>query len=223
MTYLSRLQLAPRSLDVIRDIGDAAEMHRTLMRAFPQTDLPDPRAAFGVLFRNEMESGRARVIVQSHVVPDWSQLPDGYLTESDTKPIDDALGALAPERVLRFLLVANPTRKIAAPRAGETERPRNSRRVELGSDDARHQWLERHAVRSGFELHGSGPHAGVRMDRVIPPTGTSTSRRSGITVKAVRYEGRLVVTDAEALRKALESGIGPAKAYGCGLLSLARA
>jgi CRISPR system Cascade subunit CasE len=35
------------------------------------------------------------------------------------------------------------------------------------------------------------------------------------------FEGRLLITDPDALRAALVTGIGPAKGYGCGLLTLA--
>nr|WP_246421854.1 type I-E CRISPR-associated protein Cas6/Cse3/CasE [Nocardiopsis mwathae] len=37
----------------------------------------------------------------------------------------------------------------------------------------------------------------------------------------VSYDGRLIVTDPAAFTAALKEGIGRAKAYGCGLLSLA--
>lgn len=36
------------------------------------------------------------------------------------------------------------------------------------------------------------------------------------------FEGVLTITEAELFRKALIDGIGRAKAYGCGLMTLAR-
>ena len=39
----------------------------------------------------------------------------------------------------------------------------------------------------------------------------------------VRFNGLLQVTDPEKLMQAVRNGIGPAKAFGFGLLSLARA
>ena len=39
----------------------------------------------------------------------------------------------------------------------------------------------------------------------------------------VRFDGTLQVTDARALARAVRDGIGPAKAFGFGLLSLAPA
>ncbi|MBS2965657.1 type I-E CRISPR-associated protein Cas6/Cse3/CasE [Actinocrinis puniceicyclus] len=49
------------------------------------------------------------------------------------------------------------------------------------------------------------------------------STRTGPRVSLVTatYEGRLRVTDADVLRERLLGGVGPAKAYGCGLLTLA--
>lgn len=37
----------------------------------------------------------------------------------------------------------------------------------------------------------------------------------------VTFDGRLEVTDPAALRRTLTQGIGKAKAYGCGLITLA--
>jgi CRISPR system Cascade subunit CasE len=42
-----------------------------------------------------------------------------------------------------------------------------------------------------------------------------------VVIQMVTYEGRLVVTAPDVLRERLLCGIGPAKAYGCGLLTLA--
>jgi CRISPR system Cascade subunit CasE len=42
-----------------------------------------------------------------------------------------------------------------------------------------------------------------------------------VTLTTAVFEGRLDVTDPIALRHALTHGIGPAKGYGCGLLTLA--
>ena len=42
-----------------------------------------------------------------------------------------------------------------------------------------------------------------------------------VTISKVTYEGLLEVRQADALRSVLTDGIGRAKAYGCGLLTLA--
>lgn len=43
-----------------------------------------------------------------------------------------------------------------------------------------------------------------------------------MTVGGALFEGVLVVDNVDRFVRALESGIGPAKAYGFGLLSIAR-
>ncbi|HZJ03871.1 MAG TPA: type I-E CRISPR-associated protein Cas6/Cse3/CasE [Nocardioidaceae bacterium] len=42
-----------------------------------------------------------------------------------------------------------------------------------------------------------------------------------VVLQTATFEGQLTVTNATALRASLLDGIGPAKAYGCGLLTLA--
>ncbi|MBN0632140.1 type I-E CRISPR-associated protein Cas6/Cse3/CasE, partial [Pseudomonas aeruginosa] len=43
-----------------------------------------------------------------------------------------------------------------------------------------------------------------------------------ISVLRAAFEGRLRISRQDAFGQALVAGIGPAKAFGCGLLSLAR-
>lgn len=43
-----------------------------------------------------------------------------------------------------------------------------------------------------------------------------------VSIKMARFDGLLHVVDASLLKEALVVGIGPTKAFGCGLLSLAR-
>ena len=46
-------------------------------------------------------------------------------------------------------------------------------------------------------------------------------RRGRVTLTQAEYEGVLVVTDKDLLINTLKAGIGRAKGYGCGLLTLA--
>ncbi|MEW6230192.1 MAG: type I-E CRISPR-associated protein Cas6/Cse3/CasE, partial [Bacillota bacterium] len=48
-------------------------------------------------------------------------------------------------------------------------------------------------------------------------------RRSPLTFAAVEFEGHLTVLDPERFRETLRRGVGPGKAYGFGLLSIAPA
>ncbi|MFC4517948.1 type I-E CRISPR-associated protein Cas6/Cse3/CasE [Streptomyces ehimensis] len=97
-------------------------------------------------------------------------------------------------------------------------------------------WITARTERHGFtipEASTDTPAPGLKADSPLTagPAVSITSRdilrfrkhRDGpqVTLSTATFEGRLKVTDPEALRAALLGGIGPAKGYGQGLLTLA--
>lgn len=81
--HLTRLLLNLRSADARRDLGNAHNMHRRVMSAFPDEQLGDgARGKHGVLFRVDDVRGDTHVLVQSETAPDWGKLPIGYLRET---------------------------------------------------------------------------------------------------------------------------------------------
>jgi CRISPR system Cascade subunit CasE len=221
--YLSRLLLNPRSKAVQRDLADPQELHRTIMSAFPSSERPGegPRASFGVLHRLDLDRRHARLIlyVQSQVKPEWSALPPDYLLPvSDvdnpaTKSVSEVYQTLKAGMVLSFRLKANPSRKIDT-KTGPDGRRRHGRRVELVKEEDQVQWLKRKGEQNGFEVH-SVRIGGLTKERSRSRRGTAP------TLAGVVFEGRLQITDPELFRQGLARGIGPGKAYGLGLLSLA--
>jgi len=242
--YLSRLILNPRSRTVWRDLGDCQELHRTVMSAFPDTgNGRGARARFSVLHRVDADprTGRTVLYVQSRVEPDWSRLAEGYLAAPEPgvqnpacKCIVPVLESLAPGMVLRFRLRANPTRKIDT-KTGPDGRRRHGRRVELRDEREQLAWLKRKGEAAGFALESVRTVPDVPDVLVTARTkvGFSTGRRrrpgsadgesARLTFASVVMEGHLRVTDADKFREALTNGIGSAKAYGFGLLSIAPA
>jgi len=230
--FLSRIVLDPRSRAVRRDLADCAAMHTTVMSAFPKNDGP-ARAAFGVLHRVDPHprGGPSALLVQSRVEPDWSRLPapDYALRlpgqeNPSVKPIDAAYDAIVAGDVLRFRLRANPTRRLDARRVSSETDHLAGKRVALLTDDERLTWLRRKAETVGIDLLAVRQAPDV-LDVLVAPGGVVTGRRPGsargLAFAAVRFDGHLRVTDPAALRRAIEDGIGPAKAYGFGLLSVA--
>lgn len=201
--HLARLSLDLRSAQARRDLSDPYEMHRTLVRPFVRSaDQSPPR----ILWRLERSAswGDPVVLVQSSEAPDWSVLGDlpNYLK----RPVETR--HIEPENLIqqgatyRFRLAANPTVS------------RNGKRLGLVSEQAQLDWLKRQGDRHGF------------VDDIAMVTASEqVHARKGdgrITVLQACFEGRLSVTDDSAMRQALLLGIGPAKALGCGLMSLAR-
>ena len=229
--YLSRLVLDPRSRQAGRDLGNVYQMHRTVMSAFPQVnEQGGARADLAVLHRLDIDQRGSNItlLVQSGEEPDWSCLPEGYLFNLDregqnpaTKTLSPSLVALSKGQVLRFRLRANPTKRIDT-KSGPDGQRRNGRRVDLRTEMQQVAWLSRRADRAGFRLvpvyPGSNAPA-VRVGASEKLRGRTANRL--VTLAGVLFEGLLEVTDPDNLRLAIRQGIGPGKAFGCGLLSLA--
>lgn len=202
---LTQLRLDPHNAQARRDLADPYDMHRTLVRAFVRDQRERPPR---VLWR--LEPGQAWsqpvVLVQSELPGDWSFLGDvpGYLaaTSPPVTKAFDAAALMRPGAPLRFRLAANPTVT------------RQGKRQGLVGEDAQLAWLQRQGERLGFHvamalvsgsdmLHGRRGNARVSLRRVL-------------------FEGALEVRDPDALAGAVACGIGHGKAFGCGLISLAR-
>lgn len=113
---------------------------------------------------------------------------------------------------------------------------RIGKRVELRREEDRVAWLQRKSRESGFALVTARLEPGIgalqprdyMATRADPAAaisgrvhGISTTLDRKLTFGTALFEGELEVTDPDLLRKGLETGIGPGKAFGCGLLSLA--
>ena len=230
--YLNRLFLDPRSRAVQRDLSDCHNLHRTLLSAFPHTQVEEvgARATFGVLYRIEQGIHQIGVIVQSAARPDWGDLPPAYLLGRPAqKEIGATYAGLRTGALLRFRLRANPTRKLPARVLPEGNR--NGKRVELRDEAAWLAWIARKGEEGGFLLAPSTLDPQRPNVLAIEQGKLHVNRRRGnnnegerthLTLAGVLFDGHLVVSDAERFRETLRQGIGSGKAYGFGLLSVAR-
>ena len=226
--YLSRLALDPQDRDVRRDLADVHRMHRTVMSAFPPVAEPGrARAELAVLHRLDANprTGTIVLLVQSRVRPDWDHLPEGYLAAAGpwdnpaTKSVAAAMAALRQGQTLRFRLRANPTKKIDT-KTGADGRRRHGRRVDLRTEPQQLEWLARRAGQAGFGLLPVHPGSGIPAVRVgVGEKLLGQDRR--LTLVGVLFEGLLQIADPDRFRQALKAGIGPGKAFGCGLMSVA--
>lgn len=236
--YLSRLQLNLRDRRVRQDMGNSQAFHRRLLDAFRGET---SRAAIQLLYRIEARrvGGAPEYIalVQSRMRPDWSVLGEGYLQDTshaygwsqsgsaDVKDVSVPFGTIEVGDRFRFRLRANPTRKrhIREGEVGENGTPRrptgpNGTRIPLFADAELRDWIATKGNQHGFRVLGA---------RWQPDAVTGDRQRgrkadgNPVVHYAMVYDGVLEVTDGQVLQEALANGIGPAKAYGFGLLSLA--
>ncbi len=172
-------------------------------------------AGSGFLFRIDPQpGGRVVILVQSAVEPDWEYAfhNAGYLLAAAPE-VMPFVPCFTERQHLRFRLVANATRKIDT-KSGPDGRKRNGRRVPV-SPDCLSDWLASRAEQSGFSIENS---TSVRPGYIYA---NKTPDGEGHRLYSVRYEGILNVTDPVRFQNAIIHGIGPGKAYGFGLLSVA--
>ncbi len=171
----------------------------------------------GFLFRiDPLPGGRVVILAQSAVKPDWNYAfrNAGYLLAAspEVKSFDPCF---AEGQRLRFRLVANPTRKIDT-KSGPDGCRRNGKRVPVPADQL-HAWLARRAESAGFLVDACSTT--VQQGYVYV---NETRDSNGHRLRSVRYDGILRVTGPGLFLAALASGIGSAKGFGFGLLSVAR-
>lgn len=225
--FLSKLCLNLRHPEVRRQITQPYEMHRTLwstgFNQFGKEELGR------VLFRIDSDrTGRApAVLIQSERQPDWTSLPSAFIIETpECKAFDPYL---ANGQRLRFRLRANPTKKVGS--ATKSERlagnKKNGKRIALLQENDQIAWLLDKGQYGGFTIPGQWREengaklADFRVD-VVPEgwIGCGKEGHRDGDFFAVRFDGILVVNDVAVFRQTLQQGIGSAKGFGFGLLSI---
>lgn len=233
--YLSRLILNPRNAQARKEIALPYQLHRTLLNAFPSGRVEKPRGdadSLGVLFRLEQSErdGSIRVLVQSKVAPNWSFLQDKrdargqpYLLPPVLLPndlpnpavtefhLEDKLHA---GQILAFRLRANPTRRL-----GKAAGKDQGKRVGIYDEAGQIRWLERKAEAGGFRILSLTVRRDGKLKDYIPRLDDAQPK---LELNSVQFDGLLQVLDPQLLIATVENGVGSAKGFGFGLLSLAR-
>lgn len=194
--YLSKITLN-NSRAALNWFSNPYRVHQRLAMACEQ----DAR----ILFRLEQNDNGMIILVQSHTCPNWEKaFGDLHMLAQpvEWKPFELKL---EPGCRLRFRLTANPTVK------------RDGRRLGILDEEKQVEWLSRKLKAGGAQLAAC---------RIIE-NAFQRSRKSGEDEAQVHwkvtYEGLLEVVDPGLFAGLLANGIGPAKGFGFGLLSLAKA
>lgn len=191
--YLSKIELDPLQRNTQKILSNIYEAHQLVMRGFRAYDKEEIGR---VLFRIEPEKAENLVVVlvQSEVGPIWNDLPD--ISTKSWEP-DLRKGAR-----YRFRLRANPVVT------------RDGKRFGLVGEEAQRRWLERKDLGLLWQDYRVIDEGYMKMRR---------SENREVSYKSVRYDGIVRIDDPNKAMQALIGGIGPAKGFGFGLLSLAKA
>lgn len=200
--WLSKVDINTRSALAANELRNAKSMINRVMGLFDnpprQANGQWDRAGIGVLYRiaHGSPTTGAHLLIQSTIEPTAAHLPEDYGSLA-TRRIDSFLHDLAAGDPVNYRIVLNPV-----------QADDNGRRRVLGHEAADAHW-QHLAERAGLTL------LAARATR------EPTLVTGKMHVALRRFDGHATITDTEALRQAVLTGIGPAKSYGAGLLSLA--
>ncbi|MEU0738734.1 type I-E CRISPR-associated protein Cas6/Cse3/CasE [Streptomyces sp. NPDC006134] len=251
MPYLSKIPLNPRRRAAVALLANPHRLHAAILGGLavqPVTERVLWRLENSTAHRAEILVLTENRPSWQHLVEQagWPDADGGEPLVADYSPL---LQRLAPGREFAFRLTANPVQSMQRPASPSEEQMRRMKSGTDASERRRgfrvaHRtaaqqltWLLTRAERHGFTIPttDTGPGIALGTGTDVPagpaPAVSLIARdtlrfRKGkdgprVTLSTATFQGRLRVTDPEALRAALLGGIGPAKGYGQGLLTLA--
>lgn len=232
--YLTRFRVNTARAGARHLLGSPQRLHAAVMMSFAEPP-PHCEGKPRVLWRLDHNS-RAEVAlyIVSPGRPDVTHLVEqaGWQTTPTagwrTYDYGAFLAGLSEGGTWAFRLTANPVHSIRRNPAEQTKRtahvtPRHQARWLL---DRQHPSgfvvVEKPRERRRLEM-GDEYELTVHNQRSLRFTKQEeqTKKRNNVPLRTTTYDGRLKVTDPGALRRTLTSGLGKAKAYGCGLMTLA--
>jgi len=227
MTYFSRVSINPSAVDVKQfarlACADGYREHQQLWKLFDD----DPDAKRDFLFRREQTNGWPRFFMVSGRKPEkmdsiWNietkeYNPKIYSGEKlafsirvnpvVTRTDDDG-------KKHRHDVVMNMKKQTGYQQLPENKRPPL---IQL-AEQAGVEWLEKRAEKHGFTFDAGA----VRIDAYTQNRAYKKRNKHPIRYSTLDFTGVLMVTDPGIFQTVLYQGIGPAKAFGCGLLLVRR-
>lgn len=222
--YLTRMRLNTARRGSKKLLGSPQAMHAAVLHGFPgENSAPGDGAR--TLWRLDRGARHdALLYVLSATEPDlthlveqagWPTRPGGW----ETRPYGSLLNRLETGQRWAFRLTANPVRTARGPGQKPGERSRTVREVTAKQQT---EWLLRKAEGNGFTVP---PGKTGEPNMMLKEREQLRFQRAGskqpVSLSIATFEGVLEVKEPEAMRRAMTAGIGRAKAYGCGLLTLA--
>jgi CRISPR system Cascade subunit CasE len=214
--YLTRMHLNRRLRTAQRLLSSPQRIHAAVEDCFP----PGALAATGgrTLWRIDPADHGEALLIASPIQPDMRHLVEqaGWQTDSawETRPYTPLLESLAEGQQWRFRLTANP---IHAARKGDWA---DTKPCAITGAKRQEEWLQKRCEGMGFTIP-DGPEESHQLAVKSQRTLRFNRESRQVKIATVTYEGILAVTEPNLLSTAMTTGIGRAKAYGCGMLTIA--
>ncbi len=216
--YLSRIELNYRRRATIDAVSSLHKLHAAIESSFPLNANKESRN----LWRIDKLGSALFLLVLSNGKPDFTHIVEQYgWPESEqkweTKDYAQLMERIEAGKRWRFRLRANPVHSVKHIENMETgESAKRGKVYAHVTVKQQEQWLLERAAKNGFILP-EGAFAVVQQEVC-----RFMRQRKPVTLGIATFEGVLEVNDTQLFLRALTGGIGRAKAYGCGLLTVAR-
>lgn len=210
--FLSAVDINPQRREARKLLGSPQVMHAAVLASFPPVAHSERSR---ILWRLDKADHHSRLYLVSAAKPDLTHVVEqaGWMTSpQQTGDYGRFLESLGDGQEWAFRLTANPTHAVRSPEG-------RSRRMGHVTVDQQIAWLLSRASDRGFEVvhKGEGEVNLLVRERAV----VQFRRGSGqVTLSKATFDGQLRIVDVNRFRNTLVSGIGPSKAYGCGLMTL---
>ncbi len=203
--YLSRVKINNGIRNTIKFLSSPQIVHASVEGCFASEEQTRK------LWRLDYFRGQPYLLLLSQEKPNFTNLIKqfGYVGEQgEIRTYQHLLDSLQSGSRYRFRLCANPVHSLPS------EMGKRGKVVPHVTVKQQQEWLEQKCAKLGFALDES-----VIVQRELK---RFSRQQKYVTLHTAVYEGILTICDADVFRTALIQGIGRAKSYGCGLLTLGR-
>lgn len=207
---LTKLEFIPDHPMTINLITDQYALHQSVYELVKNDD-----GRSRILYRLETALDAYQRVVPSVLIqhrPEISPKMDARILSCCTCTTKSSFLELQENHYYYFRLRANPVKSMDLATRGA-----RGKKVELGSDEERQEWLKRKFRERSVTLESVNmvKEPETRMRKYVQ------GKRNDITIAGVLYNGVMKVEDPDNAISLLSEGLGRAKGFGFGLLSVA--
>jgi CRISPR system Cascade subunit CasE len=203
--YLSRVKINTSIRNTIKILSSPQVVHAAVEASFADSDQTRK------LWRIDYYRGHPYMLLFSQNKPDFVSFTKQFGYPDMPGEVHDyqkVLDILQNGQQYRFRLCANPVYSI---KQGEGQRGKVVPHITIAQQEG---WLQGKSEKAGFMLN----EFAIKQRSIKK----FTRQHKRVTLSMATYEGVLKIEDAEVFKVTLIQGIGRAKSYGCGLLTLAK-
>lgn len=208
--YISKICLNPWKRETMRALQDRGLIH-TAMESSVQGDRPH------ILWRIERGGSSPSIIAVSKEIPYLGDIQERF-GRADTRPVTKSyaehVGSISNGDLLRFRIEVNPVVNVNNGSKNGKDVPLNLRKT-ANHPFCAEDWIVKKLSENGAEV--------TAVRDVGNETACFYKDGRRIPIFTVTYDGTMLVRDSELVKKAMMTGIGGKKTYGCGMLTVIKA